>query len=172
MKTMILCAGQGTRLNEETEYRPKSMVNIWGKPILWQIMKTYAIDGYNRFVHYLGYMADMIIQTKGHRHDDSLQIDYSVETDPLGIGSHLKLASNQANSENVIVLNRDSFCGFNALDRFAIFSAHQLGGSISVIDIADTRRFGRVLLAHDCQIFQFLEKPPAEQAQLRHVSNS
>jgi NDP-sugar pyrophosphorylase family protein len=52
MKTMILCAGQGTRLNEETEYRPKL--------IFWQIMKTYAIDGYNRFIHYLDYMADLL----------------------------------------------------------------------------------------------------------------
>jgi NDP-sugar pyrophosphorylase family protein len=42
MKTIILCGGQGTRLREETEYRPKPMVDIGGKPILWHIMKTYA----------------------------------------------------------------------------------------------------------------------------------
>ena len=42
MKVIILCGGQGTRLREETEFRPKPMVDIGGRPILWHIMKTYA----------------------------------------------------------------------------------------------------------------------------------
>jgi glucose-1-phosphate cytidylyltransferase len=50
MKTIILCGGQGTRLREETEYKPKPMVEIGGKPILWHIMKIYSHYGFNEFV--------------------------------------------------------------------------------------------------------------------------
>ncbi len=57
---MILCGGMGTRLREETEYRPKPMVEIGGRPILWHIMKLYAAHGFKEFVLCLGYKGDMI----------------------------------------------------------------------------------------------------------------
>ncbi len=60
MKTIILCGGLGTRLREETEYRPKPMVNIGNKPILWHIMKHYARYGHTDFVLPLGYKGAMI----------------------------------------------------------------------------------------------------------------
>ncbi len=50
MKVVILCGGQGTRLREETEFRPKPMVPIGSRPILWHIMKTYSHYGFNDFV--------------------------------------------------------------------------------------------------------------------------
>ena len=57
---MILCGGLGTRLREETEFRPKPMVEIGGRPILWHIMKTYAHYGFNDFVLCLGYKGNII----------------------------------------------------------------------------------------------------------------
>jgi glucose-1-phosphate cytidylyltransferase len=60
MKVVILCGGKGTRLREETEYRPKPMVPIGQRPILWHIMKTYAHYGFKDFVLCLGYKGDMI----------------------------------------------------------------------------------------------------------------
>ncbi len=60
MKTVILCGGKGTRLREETEYRPKPMVPIGGRPILWHIMKRYALFGHRDFVLCLGYKGEMI----------------------------------------------------------------------------------------------------------------
>jgi len=60
MKTVILCGGRGTRLNEETEYRPKPLVEIGGKPILWHIMKIYEDQGFNEFILCLGYKGNMI----------------------------------------------------------------------------------------------------------------
>ena len=60
MKTVILCGGQGTRLREETEYRPKPLVEVGGHPILWHIMKTYAHFGQREFVLCLGYRGNMI----------------------------------------------------------------------------------------------------------------
>ena len=60
IKVVILCGGRGTRLQEETAYRPKPMVEIGGKPILWHIMKIYAHYGFNEFALCLGYKGGMI----------------------------------------------------------------------------------------------------------------
>jgi glucose-1-phosphate cytidylyltransferase len=60
MKVVILCGGKGTRLREETEFRPKPMVPIDGQPILWHIMKIYAHYGHREFILCLGYKAEMI----------------------------------------------------------------------------------------------------------------
>lgn len=60
MKVIILCGGIGTRLKEETEFRPKPMVYIGNKPIIWHIMKIYAHFGFNEFILALGYKADFI----------------------------------------------------------------------------------------------------------------
>lgn len=60
MKTIILCGGYGTRLKEETEFKPKPMVYIGNKPLLWHIMKIYASYGFNDFILALGYKAEYI----------------------------------------------------------------------------------------------------------------
>lgn len=60
MKVVILCGGLGTRLREETEYKPKPMVQIGGKPILWHIMKIYFSCGFNDFILCLGYKQHLI----------------------------------------------------------------------------------------------------------------
>ncbi len=60
MKVVILCGGLGTRLREETEFRPKPMVEVGGRPILWHIMKTYAHYGFHDFVLCLGYRGNTI----------------------------------------------------------------------------------------------------------------
>ena len=58
--TIILCGGMGTRLKEETEFKPKPLVEIGGKPILWHIMKIYGHFGYRDFILALGYKGDYI----------------------------------------------------------------------------------------------------------------
>ncbi len=60
MKVVILCGGQGTRLREETEYRPKPLVPVGGMPILWHIMKIYSHYGHKDFILCLGYKGEMI----------------------------------------------------------------------------------------------------------------
>ncbi len=59
-KVVILCGGQGTRLREETEFRPKPMVKIGTRPVLWHIMKLYSHYGFNDFVLCLGYKGEVI----------------------------------------------------------------------------------------------------------------
>ena len=60
MKAVILCGGMGTRMREETEFRPKPLVDVGGRPILWHIMKLYAHHGFRDFVLCLGYRGNMI----------------------------------------------------------------------------------------------------------------
>lgn len=95
MKTIILCGGAGTRLKEETEFKPKPMVYVGKKPIIWHIMKIYSSYGFNEFILALGYRADyikdfflnqkaftsdFILNTKTHRTkfylDNRKQVDY------------------------------------------------------------------------------------------------
>lgn len=76
MKTVILCGGIGYRLKEETEFKPKPMVLIGDKPILWHIMKIYAHYGYNDFIVALGYkgeyIKDYFLNQKYFTHDFTL----------------------------------------------------------------------------------------------------
>lgn len=60
MKTVILCGGKGTRMREETEFRPKPLVPIGGRPILWHIMKIYSFYGFKDFILCVGYKGEMI----------------------------------------------------------------------------------------------------------------
>jgi len=60
MKTVILAGGLGTRISEETQLKPKPMVEIGGKPILWHIMKIFSHFGFNEFVICCGYKGEVI----------------------------------------------------------------------------------------------------------------
>ena len=81
MEVVILCGGKGTRLSEETITKPKPMVEIGGKPILWHIMKSFSNYGYKKFILALGY--------KGHIIKDFFynarinQSDFTLKMDPL-----------------------------------------------------------------------------------------
>src|SRR5438093_8106971 len=57
---VILCGGKGTRLREETEFKPKPMVEIGGRPILWHVMRNFAAHGFNEFLICLGYRGELI----------------------------------------------------------------------------------------------------------------
>ncbi len=79
MPVVILCGGQGTRLREETEYRPKPMVEIGGMPILWHIMKIYGHFGVRRFILCLGYKGWVIKQYFLRFHE--MMQDFTVRMD-------------------------------------------------------------------------------------------
>ncbi len=86
MKVVILCGGLGTRLREETEFRPKPMVEIGGRPILWHIMSIYAFYGFKDFVLPLGYKGEMI---KQYFYDYKLQnSNFTVDLGSGAVMSH------------------------------------------------------------------------------------
>ncbi len=99
MKTIILCGGQGTRLREETEYKPKPMVEIGEKPILWHIMKLYAHYGIRDFVLSLGYKGEII---KEYFYNyEILSNDFTIE---LGNKKHIEIHSNNSEKDWRITL--------------------------------------------------------------------
>jgi glucose-1-phosphate cytidylyltransferase len=101
MKVVILCGGKGTRLREETEYRPKPMVSIGSRPILWHIMKTYANYGYKDFVLCLGYKGNMIKEY--FLNYEAMNNDFTIN---LGDHNNIKLYNNShENDWNVTLVN-------------------------------------------------------------------
>jgi glucose-1-phosphate cytidylyltransferase len=94
MKTIILCGGIGYRLKEETEFKPKPMVRIGGKPILWHIMKIYAHYGFNDFIIALGYKGDQIRQY--FLNEKNMVHDFSLDT----LSGKTKIIKNDTTSED------------------------------------------------------------------------
>lgn len=88
MKVIVLCGGTGTRLKEETEFKPKPMVMVGGKPILWHIMKIYAHYGFNEFIFALGYKADYIKEY--FLNQKAFTSDFTLETNTHKTTFHLK----------------------------------------------------------------------------------
>ncbi|MFM7319785.1 MAG: nucleotidyltransferase family protein [bacterium] len=154
---IILAGGRGTRLNSVVSDRPKVLADVLGRPLLSHLLDSLEKKGLNRVILSVGYMAEMVRQVIGPSHG-SLEILYSVETEPLGTGGGIRLACQQAQSDNILVLNGDSFCGFDAPALFAFHTAKDALGTIAVIQVPDAGRYGRVQLSADGQIEKFLEK--------------
>ena len=87
MKVIILCGGIGTRLKEETEFKPKPMVYVGNKPIIWHIMKTYSHFGFNEFILALGYKADYIKEF--FLNQKAFINDFTLETANYEVNYHL-----------------------------------------------------------------------------------
>ncbi len=89
MKVVIFCGGKGTRLREETEYKPKPMVEVGGRPIMWYIMERYARYGHKDFVLPLGYKGDVI---KQYFHEYKMRnSDFTID---LGTGDQIAHTGN------------------------------------------------------------------------------
>ena len=104
MKVVILAGGFGTRLAEETDVRPKPMVEIGGMPILWHIMKIYSSYGYNDFVVCLGYKGYVIKEYFAnlflHHSDITIDVKNNKLEDPLKYGFDNNVSTTNTESKN------------------------------------------------------------------------
>lgn len=177
MKTVLLAGGKGTRLAEETATRPKPMVEIGGKPMLWHIMQLYAAHGYNDFLVACGYKGEMI-KEYFHRfyvHDTDYVVDLadgSVEVvnsstvdwkvgvvdtgqDTMTGGRVLRLAP-WIGDERFMVTYGD---GLARLDIGQLVDFHQSHGrTATVTAVRPPARFGGLVLDGDT-VQEFSEKP-------------
>ncbi len=184
MKAVILAGGLGTRLREETEYRPKPMVEIGEKPILWHIMKNLSTQDLNDFIICLGYKAEYI-------KDFFLNYDVRVNdsTIKIGKGSVVNQLS-KSNEENWNItlantglhtmtggrifkirdyVNKERFLctygdGLADINLKSLLEFHVNHGKIATITaVQPTNRFGALEIDSNNQVRNFTEKPKLEQ---------
>jgi D-glycero-alpha-D-manno-heptose 1-phosphate guanylyltransferase len=161
VEAMILAGGLGTRLRSMVSDRPKVLAEVWGRPFLAYLLDQLAASGITRVILCIGYLGEQIRDTFGDAYDTadgSIQLSYSQETQLLGTGGALGLASELVRSSRVLVMNGDSFCGAD-LKSFSEFH-QQKSTPVSMVltQIADTARYGKVELTPDQRIVRFTEK--------------
>jgi glucose-1-phosphate cytidylyltransferase len=184
MKVVILCGGRGTRLREETEYRPKPMLPIGNRPILWHIMKTYAHHGHKDFILCLGYKGDMIRdyfrnylwntcdatlrlgqepQTRFHtRHDEE---DWTVTLADTGENSmtayRVRQIEQYLGDDDTFLLTYGD--GVGNMDINGSIAFHKSSGQICAMTaVHPPGRFGELGLDDSGRVHGFNEKPQAE----------
>lgn len=180
MKTVLLCGGLGTRLSEETQLKPKPMVEIGGKPILWHIMKIYEQCGYNDFFLALGYKGEVIKDYFLHYHArqsnlsvqlKSGKVDYSdptaedwnvslIDTGALTMtgGRLLRLKPFLVNDGTFMLTYGD---GVSDVDVNALVKFHKAHGKIATVTaVRPPVRFGELIIENE-KVSHFQEKPQA-----------
>ncbi len=184
MKVVILCGGRGTRLREETEFRPKPMLPIGNRPILWHIMKTYAHHGHKDFILCLGYKGDMIREYFRNYHwntcDATLRLgreaaaqfhtrheeeDWTVTLADTGENSmtayRVRLIEKYLGGDDTFLLTYGDVVG--DIDINASIEFHRKNGQICAMTaVHPPGRFGELGLGAGGRVQGFNEKPQAE----------
>jgi len=180
MKAVILAGGLGTRLAEETVLRPKPMIEIGGKPILWHIMKIYAAHGVNDFVVCLGYKGYMIKEYFANYFLHSSDVTFDLAS------NRMEIHNNSAEPWRVTLvdtgedtmtggrlkrvaphLGSDDFCmtygdGVADIDVTALIAHHRAAGRLATVTaVQPPGRYGSLDL-DGLQVTGFREKPPGD----------
>lgn len=180
MKTVILCGGQGTRLREETEFRPKPLVEVGSHPILWHIMKHYQHFGFADFVLCLGYRGGMIkdyfLNYEAHANDFTIQLgsrhsikyhdahgeaDFRVTCADTGLntmtGGRIKQIRRHLEGDTFFLTYGD---GLSDVDIRKLLEFHRSHGKLATVTIVRApSRFGTVSVEESGTVSRFVEKP-------------
>jgi glucose-1-phosphate cytidylyltransferase len=178
LDAVILCGGQGTRLREETEFKPKPMVEIGGRPILWHIMRRYHRFGVRRFILCLGYKGEVIrdyflnyrvrqgdvtVKLRSHDvivHGEDTTEDWEVVLADTGenamTGARLKRALRHVRGDTFFATYGD---GVADIDMERLLGCHERGQRLATVSsVHPSSRYGEIDVAHDT-VKTFLEKP-------------
>ena len=179
-KVVVLCGGLGTRMREETEYRPKPMVEVGGRPLLWHIMKLYAAHGLNEFVCCLGYKGAFVKQyfldyhalrsditvelgTGAVEYEASVVEDWRVTLVDTGeetmTGGRVKRLERHLQGSDIFLCTYGDGLADIDVDRLVAFHRAQ-GRLATVTGIRPPSRFGELELDGD-RVSSFAEKPLA-----------
>lgn len=180
MKVVILCGGLGTRLREETEFRPKPLVDVGGRPILWHIMKTYAHYGFNEFVLALGYKSNLIkeyfLNYEAMNNDVSIQLgskssikfhgqhdeqEFTVTLADTGYdtqtGGRVKRVEKYLEGDTFMVTYGDGVANIDVKKLLEFHRSHGRLATVSTVHMPG--RFGIVESNAQGQVVSFREKP-------------
>jgi glucose-1-phosphate cytidylyltransferase len=181
MKVVIFAGGLGTRISEETDARPKPMVEIGGKPILWHIMKMYSQNGFNEFIICLGYKGYIIKEYFMHYfiHNSDITIDlgdnkvevHGTNTESFKVtlvdtgldtktGGRLKQVKKYLGNEDFMLTYGD---GVSDVDLKKLLSFHKTHNKIATVTaIQMDSRFGGMDVAGNGEVISFREKAKDE----------
>ena len=181
MKVLILAGGMGTRIGEETDVKPKPMIEIGGKPILWHIMKTYSQYGYNDFVVLLGYKGYVIKEYFAnyflHQSDVTIDIKqnkleiHNNTSEPWKVtlvdtgnetmtGGRIKCAEKYVGQEPFLLTYGDGVADININALVDFHKAH--GKKITMTSVQPEARFGNIDIADSALVSSFVEKPKGD----------
>ncbi len=181
MKAVILAGGLGSRFSEETEVRPKPMIEIGGKPILWHIMKIYAAHGVNEFVVCLGYKGYVIKEYFANYYLHACDVTFDIAR------GHMEIHQSSAEPWKVTLVEtgeatmtggrlrrvlpyvegEEAFCftygdGVADLDVSALLDFHRESGALATVTgVQPPGRFGALEIA-DGRVSGFREKPQGD----------
>ena len=181
MKVVILCGGLGTRLSEETNLRPKPMVEIGGSPILWHIMKIYEKHGFNEFLLPLGYKGDFIknfflnycnfksdlflslskdiVERKKNEIEDWKLSLVDTGTSTMTGGRLLRLKDYLKDSGTFMLTYGD---GVSDIDISKLIAFHKDHGKLATVTaVRPPVRFGELII-NNSKVERFEEKPQAK----------
>lgn len=181
MKVVILAGGLGTRLREETEYKPKPMVEIGGRPILWHIMKMYAYNGYNDFVICLGYRGDVIrdyfvnyeirnrdftvtlgsreLEIHNNHSEDGWRVTLAETGEKTQTGGRLRRAAGYVGDDTFMMTYGDGVADVD-IPRLVAFHRRQ-NKLATVTAVRPSSRFGELSIK-DGRVAAFHEKPQVD----------
>ncbi len=158
---LILAGGLGTRLRAVVSDRPKVMASVAGHPFLSYLLQQVAEAGLSRVVLCTGYLAEQVREELGESLF-GLEIDYSMESAPLGTGGAIRLALDRVPSSPVLVMNGDSFCETQLANLFVAYDQAltrcPTPAVLTLAEVPDTLRYGRVEADSQNRIVAFREK--------------
>jgi glucose-1-phosphate cytidylyltransferase len=160
MKCVLLAGGKGSRLMEETWEKPKPMVEIGGKPILWHIMKSYSYYGINEFVICLGYKGDLIKKYFSEIHQNDFNCTFVNTGLETMTGGRLKRVQKYVENETFCFTYGDTV---NDLNISELINFHKkIGVSATVTACIPPEKYGILYLNGD-MVENFKEKPKEEE---------
>jgi len=179
-KVVILCGGRGTRIREETEFKPKPMIEIGHKPILWHIMKIYSSYGFTNFVLCVGYKGEMIkeyflnyeilnsdftielgansknVHVHNSRHKEQWKVTLADTGHTAMTGARLKKIEPYIDADNFMMTYGD---GIARIDLNRLLEFHLSHKKVATITgVRPSSRFGELVTAGN-RVTEFSEKP-------------
>ena len=156
MDVVIFCGGRGSRMSDETYDKPKPMINIGDKPILWHIMKMYSNHGHKRFILTLGYKGEVIKEWFSNNSKEDWDIEYVDTGISSEKGARLKKVEKFISSENFHTTYGDGVSNINISQLGKFHKDNNCEATMTVV--RPPSRFGFVSLKGDI-VDEFEEKP-------------
>ena len=179
-KVVILCGGKGTRIREETEFRPKPMVEIGNKPLIWHIIKIYSFFGFTDFVLCLGYKGDIIkeyflnyeimnsdftieigknsknIQVHNLQNEDQWKVTLADTGHDTMTGARIKKIESYIDTDNFMMTYGDGVANINLNKLLEFHLSHKKIATVT--GVRPPSRFGELLIKGS-RVTEFSEKP-------------